>query len=510
MPSATQEKVSLENLSLLEIRLAQHCEESLHIFIMEAFKCVEPVPFVDGRHIEIMCEYLEAFIAGEIPRLLLNIPPGHMKSLTVSVLVNAWAWTKKSRVGLRFMATSYRADLALRDADKTREIIRSPWYQERWGNVVGAMRDTKLQIRKDQDQKTRFANSKGGYRFSTSVAGIMGEGGDFVIMDDPHNVEQAESDENRNAIVDRIRMALPTRVRSKNGGVAVMMQRLHERDYAGQMLSDEADLVHLCLPARYEKKHPYVAVPITLKKSGRKMPGDFRKREGELLWPELFDEPRLKSLEIQIGSYATAGQLQQRPHPREGGLFKRIWLKYCDESDVPRGGIIVRGWDLAATDATSPNASRASWTVGLRLRYVQRKIYIEHVTRLRGSPGKVRTKMRNTGDEDGKGVIIDFPQDPGQAGKSQAQDIAADFPQHRIYYSPESGEKTVRAEAPAAQVEAGNVIIVRGAWNGEFTDELCSFPGGSYSDQVDAFSRAYHRAVRQPKRPVSGAISGAH
>lgn len=505
-------KARLENLPAIEARLAEKMEDSLYLFTRDAWEHLDPVPFVPGRHLEIMAEYLEAFIAGEIPRLLLNIPPGHMKSLSVSVLLNAWTWTKASRVGKRFMATSYRADLAFRDADKTRELIRSAWYQERWGNVVGSLRETKLQIRRDQDQKTRFANSKGGYRFSTSTSGIMGEGGDYVILDDPHNVEQAESDEQRDKTVDRIRMALPTRVRSQTGGACVMMQRLHSRDYAGAMIADEADLVHLCLPARYEKKHPFVSVPFSIVKSRRSLPGDHRIEERELLWPGLFGEARLSSLETQIGSYATAGQLQQRPHPREGGLFKRAWFtdKFVDPGDVPKGGTIVRGWDLAATDATATNAARAAFTAGLRLHYVGRKIYIEDVIRFRGSPGKVRTTMRTTGDQDGKGVIIDFPQDPGQAGKAQAEDIAADFPRHKIKYSPESGDKTVRAEAPAAQAEAGNVYIVRGAWNGPFLDELCAFPGGSFADQVDAFSRAYHRAVRQPRRPTSGAIKGAH
>ena len=356
-------KARLENLPAIEARLAEKMEDSLYLFTRDAWEHLDPVPFVPGRHLEIMAEYLEAFIAGEIPRLLLNIPPGHMKSLSVSVLLNAWAWTKPARTGLRFMATSYRADLALRDADKTRELIRSPWYQERWGNVIGPMRETRLQIRRDQDQKTRFQNSHGGYRFSTSTSGIMGEGGDFIILDDPHNVEQAESDYQRDQTVERIRMALPTRVRSPNGGVCVMMQRLHERDYAGAMIADATDLVHLCLPARYEKKHPFVSVPITLKKSGRKLPGDFRTDERELLWPGLFNDQRLGDLETEIGSYATAGQLQQRPHPREGGLFKRSWFDGNFVEAAPKGGAIVRGWDLAATEGGT-----APFTVGLRLR----------------------------------------------------------------------------------------------------------------------------------------------
>ncbi len=190
-------------------------------------------------------------------------------------------------------------------------------------------------------------------------------------------------------------------------------------------------------------------------------------------------------------------------------MFKRADFKIIDAAEVPKGGTVVRGWDLAATDAAAVEAKKAAWTVGLKLRYVKRKIYVEDVIRLRGSPHKVRTTMRTAADQDGKVVIIDFPQDPGQAGKAQAEDIAADFPDRRAFYSPESGNKEVRAEAPAAQVEAGNVYLVRGAWNGVFLDEAAAFPGSTFKDQVDAFSRAYHRAVRQPRRPTSGSIKGA-
>lgn len=497
-------------LTDLEYALAERCERSLHTFTKQAWKALDPVPFRDGRHIAVMSEYLEAFIAGEIPRILINIPPGHMKSLEVSVLLNAWAWTQLEHVGKRFMMTSYRGDLALRDGDKTRKLIKSEWYQSRWGKRVGAIRDTEVEIRKGADVKSRFENTAGGYRFSTSIAGIMGEGGDFVGLDDPHNVEQAESDENREEVVRRIRMALPTRVRSIDGGVVVMMQRLHTRDYSGIMLADEADLVHLCLPARYEKKHPHVTVPITLKKTGRKLPGDWRETEGELLWPENFPESRLTPLETELGAYAKAGQLQQRPIPRGGGMYKLQWFggKFCDPDDVPKGGIVCRGWDLAATE--EGEVSKApDWTVGCKVRRVKGRIYIEDVVRFRGSPLEVRKTMTTTADMDGKAVIIDFPQDPGQAGKSQAQSLAGEFPRRRVYFSPETGSKEVRQDAPAAQAEAGNVYIVRAPWNRVFIEELTTFPKGDFDDQADALARAYHRVAGKKGKAGSGGIRGA-
>lgn len=466
----------------------------LHDFIARAWTWVDPSPAVFGRYTRTLAWVLEQVLKGRIRRLIINVPPGHMKSLTVSVFWPAWAWLMSP--GVRFAFTSYRGDLALRDADRSRDLIRSPFYQEL---LLGRPQGFRL-LRPGQDQKSRFANTEGGYRFSSSVAGIMGEGGDIVVIDDPHNVEQAESDLVRDETVRKIRLALPTRVRSKTGAVVVIMQRLHERDLTGVLLREEADLwTHLCLPARFETDHPF------------KCAFDWRQEDGELLFPELFDHKRLDELSTTLTDYGVAGQLQQRPRPREGGLFKRAWFegKFIDPGEVPKGGAVARGWDLAATDAKEQNASSAAYTVGLRLRYVKRRIYVEDVIRFRGSPNTVRTTMRTIGDQDGRSVTIDFPQDPGQAGKAQAEDIAADFPRHRVYFSPESGDKAVRAEAPAAQAEAGNVYIVRGSWNDAFLDELTAFPGSQFSDQVDAFSRAYHRVVRQPRPPRTGGIAGA-
>ena len=473
----------------------------LHDFLDAAWSEVDPAPLVLGRYTRTLCWVLEQVLKGRIKRLIINVPPGHMKSLTVSVFWPAWAWLMFPEYTFAF--TAYRGDLALRDADRSRDLIRSAFYQDLLTGRPGGFQ----LLRSGQDTKSRFANTKGGYRFSSAVSGIMGEGGRIVVIDDPHNVEQAESDTFRDETVRKIRLALPTRVRSKDGAVVVIMQRLHPRDLTGVLLEEEPGLwTHLCLPAQFEPSwrdadglhgHPHPC------------PFDWRTEPGELLFPELFDQKRLDELKVGLTEYGEAGQLQQRPHPREGGMMKRDDFKIIDAGEVPKGGVIVRGWDLAATDAKEANAKNAAWTVGLRFRYVKRKIYIEDVIRFRGSPYKVRTKMRTAADQDGRIVIIDFPQDPGQAGKAQAEDIAADFPDRRAYYSPESGDKTVRAEAPAAQVEAGNVYLVRGAWNGLFLDEAAAFPGSTFKDQIDALSRAYHRAVRAPARPRSGAISGA-
>lgn len=485
-------------------------EDSLHRFVLAAWPHVDPAKFNDGPHIGLLCEYLQAFVAGELPALLLNVPPGHCKSLLVSVFLNAWRWTKYP--GDRFMYTSYRGDLALRDADRCRNLIRSEWYQQNWGS--------KWQLRAGQDTKGRYENSEKGYRYSTSTAGIMGEGGRFVILDDPHNVDEAESNDVRDETVRKINLALPTRIRQADGGVCVIMQRLHESDYAGSMIAERHDLTHVCLPAWYESDHPFVLKPMVTQDrivsdpdseepkvipGGRKLPGDWRKKDGQLLWPEMFNEERLNTMVAQMKAYGKAGQLQQRPQLREGGMFKRQWFRYIEYSELPKNrNTICRGWDLAASE--EPNSA---YTAGVRMSYYKGKIYVEHVWRFRATGGKVKKNMQKCAEADGKKTIIDYPQDPGQAGKQQARDMATYFHGYSVKYSPETGEKETRAQAMADQCEAGNVFVVRADWTDAYVEELCAFNTGKFNDQVDASSRAYHRVVRLGSGITSGSLPGA-
>lgn len=475
--------------------IAEDCEGSLSAFTREAFRFVDPEQYAHGRHIDMFAEYGEAFIAGEIPRLLINVPPGHMKSLEFAVMLNAWTWTKRERAGKRFVGLSYRQELALRDAMKTRNLIRSPWYQERWGRHVGGLREKSFEINKGQDKVSRFENNAGGYRFSAPVSGIMGEGGDFVIFDDPHNVLQAESDDVLAKTVEMINLALPTRVRSKNGGILVIMQRLREADLSGDMIARGGELVHLCLPARYEHDHPYVTVPKTLK-SGRKLPGDWRTQDGELLFPELFDAERLAEMKIYLGPYGDAGQFQQRPSPREGGMFQKEDFQIIDR--LPKARKIagpVRGWDLASTKG------HGSYTSGVKMSiYHPHKIVIEHVERGQWSSHARDERMRKTAEVDGKQCEQDVPQDPGQAGKDQKPHIAANLKGYPVRFSPESGAKETRADPLSSQAEAGNVYLLRGDWNQAVIDVFCLFPTGKVDDDVDAASRAYARLIRKRKK----------
>lgn len=480
--------------SLLAIQKEQ-CERSLCAFIRHAWRLVDPADYVHGRHTEIIAMHLEAMVRGHpsiegIYKLLVNLPPGHQKSLTVCVFFPAWVWGPANMPSKRFLFTSYREDLALRDADKTRELIRSPWYQELWGDRV--------ELRGDQNQKKRYATSRGGYRISTSVSGIMGEGGDYVIFDDPHNVEQAESGDVRDEAIRRINLALPTRVRSAKGGVVCIMQRLHERDYAGHILRNEKDdWDHLCLPARYEhpkseshpKGHPH---PIRSRIGAQ----DWRTEEGELLFPELFDEQRMAQLERPLGIYGAAGQLQQRPTPREGSLIKRAWLEGNVVDTVPTAILkAVRAWDLAASeDPTADRSAHVKMVAG-----ADQVTYIVDARAFRANGGEVRTRLKRIAKTDGDRCKVRIPQDPGQAGKDQAESFVRELVGYPVSVVRPTGSKEVRAGPFIAQLSVGAIKILRGPWNDDYFDELCSFPApGAHDDLVDATSDAFSELVLGP------------
>ncbi len=154
----------------------------LRTFVELAWPHVDPAPFVSNWHIDEMCTHLEQVSIGEIRDLVINIPPGHSKSLVVSVLWPAWDWTHcPSR---KWMCASYEDSLAERDAKRMRDLVTSRWYQQRWGADV--------QLAHEDDRKVElFSNRKGGFRYSQGAgSGFTGRHADIQICDDPHAVKE--------------------------------------------------------------------------------------------------------------------------------------------------------------------------------------------------------------------------------------------------------------------------------------------------------------------------------
>jgi predicted phage terminase large subunit-like protein len=324
-------------------------ERSLIHFLRGAWQHVDPAPFSSGMPLEAVAEHLEAVARGQIRNLIINIPPRCCKSSLTSVAFPAWVWaqpeqTSTSGPGTQFLTGSYAFNLATRDAVKSRRLISSPWYQARWGK--------RFNLTSDQNTKIRYENDKGGYRLITSVeAQVTGEGGNIIIIDDPNAAQEAFSEANIQKTIDWWDNAMSTRLNDpKTGAYVVIQQRLSEEDLTGHILSkDSGNWTHLCLPMRFESDRSFVTG------IGWEDP---RVEEGELLWPERFGEPEVADLESKLGGpWAVAGQLQQRPEPKGGGIIKREWWKLWDLPHYPPMDFIVASLDGAFTTKSENDPS---------------------------------------------------------------------------------------------------------------------------------------------------------
>lgn len=461
-------------------RIRTRCQR-LAGFVREAWDVLEPgQPYLHGWHIDAVCEHLEAITDGRLTRLLINIPPGTMKSLIASVFWPAWEWGPKGRPSLRYLTTSYSENYAKRDSRRMRDLVTSEWYRALWPEVVLS-----------RAGEISFENTRRGAREGMPFQSLTGGRGDRVIIDDPHSTETAESDAERERTTRIFRESVPTRLNDPvNSAIVVIMQRLHEKDISGQILSLGLGYEHLMLPMEFE---PERACRTSIGFA------DPRQAEGDLLFPERFPRETVERDKRPMGSYAVAGQFQQRPGPRQGSLFKRHWFEGKIIGAAPPGTRWVRHWDLAATKKTT-----AARTAGVKLgRTPDGRFVIGHVVTEQQEGDVVRKLIKAIAETDGYGVEVSLPQDPGQAGKVQKSDLIALLAGFTAHAEPETGDKVDRARPFAAQCEAGNVSLIAGPWNEAYLDELAAFPTGKFKDQVDASSGAFGRLVMKREAPTA-------
>lgn len=323
-------------------------EDSLYLFLRAAWKYIDPSPWADGWPIEAVAEHLQAICDGDIKRLIINIPPRMGKSSCVSVAFPAWTWAQRyagptSGPAVPFLHASYANQLSLRDSVKCRRLIESPWYRKLWGQ--------RFELNTDQNTKSRFGNDKGGERLITSIgAAVTGEGGNVICIDDPNAANEAFSEATVQSTIDWFDSVMSTRLNDpKTGAYVIIQQRLAEDDLTGHVLSkDVGEWTHLVMPMHYEAERSFVT------SIGWKDP---REEEGELLWPGRFGEVEVKALERSLGPFAAAGQLEQRPEPKGGGVIKREWWLNWTEDAFPPMDYILASLDTAYTEKTENDFS---------------------------------------------------------------------------------------------------------------------------------------------------------
>lgn len=454
-------------------------------FVKMAWEVIEPGTKLRWNwHLDAMCDHLEAISRGLIKgRLIINVPPGSSKSTIVTVLWQAYEWGPLGKRSSRFVTTSFELGNVKRDTGRTLDVVKSRWFQKMWPEVA-----------LKTEAVLSFSNHDTGTRVGVAFKSVTGKRGDRLVVDDPHNIEQAESDDQRDKQVRQFIEGGLNRINDwETSAIVIVMQRLHERDLTGELLARDYGFIHLNIPMEFEKARACrtpLQVPDPERPGKTKDWTDPRSYEGELMDPVRVPPEAVENLK-KSGDYMWAGQYQQRPAPREGGLFKVEEIEVVDH--CPRGGRTVAGWDFAGS-----KRKKSPFTVRVLMTRVAGNTYIRHVARKRTNPTELETMLSDTSVDDRNevsDVLISTPQDPGQAGKAQKWRIAELLEEFNFVCTPETGDKVTRAEPFAAQVGAGRVFLVRGDWNSVYLDELRNFPGSTFKDQVDASSRAYAELV---------------
>lgn len=464
--------LTLTDHDLIEVE-KELCKRHLVDFVRQSWHVLEPgQPYIHGWHVEAICEHLEAITYEELNRLLINIPPGTMKSTLTSVFWPAWEWGPLGMAHNRIIGASHEQGLATRDTLKMRRLVTSEWYQQRWP----------IKLTGDQNQKTYYENESTGFRQAAAVASMTGKRGDRVIWDDPHSVEAALSVAHRETALRVFQETLPTRLNNPDrSAIVIVMQRLHEADVSGYILENDLGYEHLCLPMEFEpERRCTTSIGFT----------DPRTEDGELLFPERFSRETVERDKKVMGSYAHAGQNQQRPAPRGGGFFE--WENLVEVENPPTIKRKLRYWDKAGTEGGG------AYTAGVLMGVaVDNKYYVLDVVRGQWEAPEREKRIRDAAERDGRDTDIWIEQEPGSGGKESAKATIANLAGYKIRAERATGDKAVRAEPYSVQVEANNVRIVKAGWNKAFIDEHKTFPVGKYKDQIDAASGAFNKLANK-------------
>lgn len=459
-------------------------ENSYYEFVKQAFKVIEPsTPFVDNFHVQYLCNVMQAEverIAMRKPKtkdIVINIPPRSLKSFIATVCLAPWAWIRYP--SMKLISSSYSGPISLDLSLKSRRIIESPWYQERWGHLV--------QLQADQNQKSYFENTGMGSRTAVSTGGsVTGKGADIVMIDDPQNPEEANSDVQRMEAIDHFTNTLSSRLNDPVTGIfIVIMQRLHEADLTGYLLDREKERWrHICLPVT---------------DSPRVQPEKLRAyyRDG-LMFPARFSSNFIEQMKQRMGTIEYAGQYDQSPRKQEGNIIKEHWFKRYHHSDLPAQYQVDFYCDTAYTDKKDNDPS-------VIFSYTRHNgsLYILHISRKwMEFPDFCRHLIEyaaTMGASPNSRIYVE----PKASGKSVVQQLKRLEGLNIVEDEPPTQSKVERAHVASPRLEAGKVFLphlddkkLGGAWIEEFLEECKNFPNALHDDQVDCLTGAIRKGLK--------------
>jgi predicted phage terminase large subunit-like protein len=520
------------------------CEDRLINYVKYAWPVIDPYePFRSGYAIDAIADHLEAVTYGHIIRLLVNVPPGFTKSTMVDVMWPTWEWGPRNMPGLRYLCASYQQGLTIRDNMRCLNLIRSDRYQRYWGDRFKLTRDAVIQ----------FINDKTGWKLAASVTGaITGYRGDRFIIDDPNNPNEVESETVREATKMWFTEIVGDRLNNLDrSAIVIIQQRVHGEDISGIALAKEMGYTHLCIPMEYlprvyvngfdpdfvpPEDDPDAPIPIksyfdtdvTAQVLEYQFWRDHRSRfewygeageggilvdrgiEGELAWPERFKPMTVARMKREKTDYAWAGQYQQTPSPRGGGILKEAyWRLWDDGLPLPAFFYLLASVDTAQTEdeRNDPSACTIwglfydklknvrimllySWAARLEFHeLVERLLY---TCTMKPVPPALRLK-----DEDGY-PILRFPVhklliENKSNGKDVNNEITRSVDTHGAFgieLIEPVGDKTARAHSVAHVFHQGIVNYLDREYCQKVIDECSQFPSAAHDDLFDTTTQA--------------------
>jgi predicted phage terminase large subunit-like protein len=494
---ATQEIAVREALAWRALKL--QCEGSLRHFFREAWPQFDSSRFVNNWHLDAIAEHLEAVSHGQIKRLLINIPPRFGKTNLVAIAWPVWTWAHPPDdnypllgAGVRFLCASYGANKAEADGVTARRLIGSDWFKERWGDRV--------QIAKDRDNQSQYDTTIGGSRISTGIPESLGKGGAIRLIDDPHKTDEVESDLVRAATVRAYDEVWRTRSNDPVSGAEVMvMQRLAEGDLSGHLLGEnDPNLVHLMLPLEFDTRRICHTVTGFI---------DPRRADGDLLWPDRFDRVWVANQKRRVGPHAWAGQYNQIPVARGGGIIQRDWWKlwppegqedsWTQDFEVegrkvrrtiyPDLEFVILACDTAYTEKEENDWSACiAWGV-FRDEARNPKIIMLEAWRERLELRALVTKIIATARRRKADAVLIEAKASGLSVMQEIRRLMRDG-EFTLFPDVPKGDKLARLHAASPAFSSGLVYAPERSWSELVIDEVASFPRSRFKDLTDCVS----------------------
>lgn len=453
------------------------CELSFYEFFIQAWHIVEPsIELSTNWHHKYLCDILqkeaERIIANK-PKtkdIVINIPFRSTKSLLVTVMFPVWAWIKNPK--FRFITASYSADLSIEHATRSRDIINSDWFKDRWADI--------FHIKKDQNLKARYENNFLGVRRATSVGGtVTGQGGDFLLVDDPVSPQHAASEIERENANEWYRTTFYSRLNNPLTGVRiVIMQRIHDNDLSGFLLSNGNSRLkykHICIPAELSDDLKPKMLKSNYDKNG-------------LFWSDRFSRDILDDYKQALGSYGYAGQLMQTPTPLNSGMIRSDWFKIDQYKHTTEQTVVDFVIDPAytANEKNDPSALLAYTFKDNKWQIIDCvNVYKEFPDLVRFIPQWVA----KNGYTNRSRVYVE----PKASGKSIVQTLKKETGLNVREDKPPSKDKVARVQDISASLETGRVSLLKGDWNEEFLQQLIKFPSAKHDDMVDCLVMAINK-----------------